>query len=113
MSFRGGRIRPEYSLSVGGKISKQKNWPYEPTSFDALAFTGDGSIIVASSDYGLLKYSRNQWSRLTPTWPGDLSTGHFALMKDSIAVIPVYNRAIAKVDLNTSAYKLVIPRYCR
>ncbi len=57
---------------VGGdplKASQAVNWPYEPTWFSGLSVLDDNSVLVATRDYGLLKYRDGKWEKLTAYWP--------------------------------------------
>jgi len=92
---------------------ERTNWPFEPTTFVGLNFAEDGSILVASDDYGILTYRDEKWSKVTENWPQAVSLAGFVLLKNSVAVLPVYDRGVVIIDLKTSQYKFILPDYCK
>lgn len=57
---------------VGGdslKAPQSFNWPYEPTWFSGLTALDDLSVLVATRDYGILKYKDGKWEKVTAYWP--------------------------------------------
>lgn len=70
------------------------NWPLEPSCFAGLGLEKDGSILVASDEYGLLRYAKKHWTILTKDWPEKASMLICGLEQtaDGIVVIPVNYR---------------------
>ncbi len=57
---------------VGGdqlKAPQSFNWPYDPTWFSGLTALDDLSVLVATRDYGILKYKDGKWEKVTAFWP--------------------------------------------
>jgi len=75
-------FKPHLEASSSGARLKSAgaiNWPYDPTMFNGLyTDLSENSILVATRDYGLLKFSNSKWEKLTPYWP------------DSSSVTPVF-----------------------
>lgn len=98
---------------TGKSAIRRSNWAWEPTSFAGLVFDNDGSLLISTLDYGLLRYSKGQWSGLTQTWKEGVPVCGLVLTKSDTAVLPVYDRGIVLYDLKKGDYKFILPEYCK
>jgi hypothetical protein len=87
------------------------NWPLEPTCFAGLGLEKDGSIVVASDEYGLLRYAKKHWTILTKDWPEKASIPICGLEQTAAGtvVIPVNYRGVILYDQKTGAYRFILP----
>jgi hypothetical protein len=91
------------------KVTKQSNFSLQPTDFQGLAFAKDGSILVASTNHGVLRYKDEQWQQVTKDWPGFVMLCGFVLLDYQLAVLPVYDRGVAIYDMKASTYRFILP----
>lgn len=86
------------------------NWRLEPTSFEGLHVAHDGSIFVATSDYGLMSLSKDGWKQVTPGWPENVPVCGLE-MKPGFAILPIFDRGIVVFDMQKKSYRFVLPDY--
>jgi len=93
-----------------GEIHARQNWELAPTSFMGLKCLDDGSVMVATQNYGLMKYKAGTWEIISAYWPEDswIWLSGLEITPDQIAVIPVYKRGLIFYDLNNKSYKFWI-----
>ena len=83
------------------------NWPFEPTEFLGIKCLDDGSVMVATRDYGLMNYKGGEWERVSSFWPDNLylSLCGLEITPEHIAVMPVYRRGLIFYDLKNKSYR--------
>jgi len=89
------------------KNKKQVNWDLGATSFRGMLFAKDGSLLVVTADYGIMKYSNEKWSRLTPNWHLAPVCG-IAETKSGLIVLPCWHRGIVFVAPANESYKFIL-----
>lgn len=89
--------------------SDRKNWSFGATTFGGIAFDTDGSLLVATTDYGLMRYAQGEWKRLTPNWREGVPVCDLEVTGSRVAVMPVASHGVILVDLKTNEMKFIQP----
>jgi hypothetical protein len=99
-----------FSAPLLEEIHARKNWKLAPTEFLGLKCLDDGSVMVATRNYGLMKYKAGAWEIVSAYWPEDswIWLSGLEITPDQIAVIPVYKRGLIFYDLKNKSYKFWI-----
>lgn len=92
------------------EIHARQNWKLAPTEFMGLKCLDDGSVMVATKNYGLMKYKAGAWEIVSAYWPEDswIWLSGLEITPNQIAVIPVYKRGLIFYDLKNKSYKFWI-----
>lgn len=92
------------------EIHARENWKLAPTYFLGLKCLDDGSVMVATKNYGLMKYKAGAWEKVSAYWPEESWIRLYGLeiTPDQIAVLPVYKRGLIFYDLKNKSYKFWI-----
>ena len=101
-------IQKAFPTATGNPVIKRRNWTLEPTTFVGLTLCADGSLLIASKDYGLMKYSNEHWNILTQTWPEGIPVCDLQLTESGIAVMPVLGLGIVLYDLKHRTIKFIL-----
>lgn len=70
------------------------DWPYEPSSFDAISFSPRGEPVLLCSSLGLVRLSEGRWVRDTPTWPAHVYVQALHVTKDGTAIIGTFDAGV-------------------
>lgn len=89
-----------------GRDEKTINWPFVPTSMDAVAFDEKGLLYILTQDLGVVRHDGEKWTQFTKGWPGCCVMG-LQLAADGLLVIGTYDAGILLWDPNTQAMRRV------
>lgn len=92
---------------------KKLNWNLDSTTLAGMSIKKDGSVLVASTSYGVLHYENNEWRRITPEWSQNVWLCGFEVSDSGVAVLPVWETGIVLFDLKTHKYQFILPDYCK
>lgn len=92
------------------EIHARENWQLAPTSFMGLKCLDDGSVMVATQNYGLVRYKAGAWEIVSAYWPEEssISLSGLEITPNQLAVMPVYKRGLIFYDLKNKSYKFWI-----
>jgi hypothetical protein len=107
LSLREGRIHQSDEKSWQ-TICDTANWALPPASLDAMAFDGDGRVVLLSGSLGLIRQDRNGWTRLTPGWPNYAYVHCLHISPTGLAVIGMYDAGILLIDLNSQKTRRIV-----
>lgn len=97
---------------AGDQVQTRLNWGLRPTSFGGLMFTKGAALLVASSDYGIMKFQGGKWEHMTKDWTKSVSVCGLEVTDSDVAVLPVYELGIVLYNLKTEKYSFILPDYC-